>query len=70
MFIFSNNPGLWAGGALMTKSSDLACGSGTVAVATALVGQGRRFVGCELDPGHARAALCRVAEILDHGGTR
>ena len=47
---------------------DLTSGSGTVAVATAIVGQGRRFVGCELDPQLAAAGLSRVAEILMQRG--
>ncbi len=48
---------------------DLCAGSGTVAVAAVRVGEGRRFVGCEIDPGHVRAARGRVAEELrGHSG--
>ena len=43
---------------------DLCSGSGTVAVATALVGGRRRFVGCEIDKSMVAAALTRVAEAL------
>jgi DNA modification methylase/ParB-like chromosome segregation protein Spo0J len=56
----------------LSKPNDLICdltsGSGTVAVATAAVGQGRRFVGCEIDPQLAAAGLSRVAEILMQRG--
>jgi hypothetical protein len=49
--------------------SDLTSGSGTVAVATAIVGQGRRFVGCEIDPDYVRIGMDRVARVLDAGYT-
>ncbi len=52
----------------LTKPGELICdltlGTGTVAVATALVGEGRRFVGCEIDPAKVAQALTRVAEVL------
>ena len=44
--------------------ADLCVGSGTVAVATALVGEGRRFVGCDIDEAIVAAALTRVAQVL------
>jgi len=44
--------------------ADLCVGSGTVAVATALVGEGRRFVGCDIDETIVPAALTRVAQVL------
>jgi hypothetical protein len=47
---------------------DLFVGSGTVPAATAEVGEGRRFVGCEADAKLAKAARYRVAQIL--GGRR
>ncbi len=49
---------------------DLTSGSGTVAAATAAVGQGRRFVGCEVDPALVAAALSRVAEIIGKDNVR
>jgi DNA modification methylase len=39
-------------------------GSGTNAVAVALGGQGRRFLGCDLDPACTKIARRRVAEAL------
>ena len=52
----------------LSKPGDLICdlfvGSGTVAVATALVGEGRRFVGCDLDATIVPVALTRVAQVL------
>jgi predicted RNA methylase len=44
--------------------ADLCVGTGMVAAATALVGRGRRFVGCELDPALVAAAQSLVAEVL------
>ena len=58
----------------LSKPNDLICdltsGSGTVAVATAAVGHGRKFVGCEIDPALVAAALARVAEIIDKANVR
>jgi len=44
--------------------ADLCVGSGTVPVATALVGERRRFVGCDIDETIVAAALTRVAQVL------
>jgi SAM-dependent methyltransferase len=44
--------------------ADLTVGSGTTAVAVALAGEGRRFIGCEIEPDYVRAAKARVAEAL------
>jgi ParB-like chromosome segregation protein Spo0J len=43
---------------------DLCVGSGTVPTAAALVGEGRRFLGCEINPVLVPPALARVAEVL------
>ena len=43
---------------------DLTLGSGTVANATAVVGGGREFVGCDVDPTCTKLARKRVAEAL------
>lgn len=52
----------------LSRPDDLVCdifvGSGTVPAAVALVGEGRRFQGCELDAKLVRAARARVAEAL------
>ena len=44
--------------------ADLTLGSGTTAVAVARAGQGRTFVGCEVDRVHCAVARRRVAEEL------
>ena len=48
----------------LSKPGDLICdlfvGSGSVAVATVLVGEGRRFVGCDIDESIVAVALTRV----------
>src|SRR5207247_2460146 len=52
----------------LSRPGDLVCdlfvGSGTVPAAVALIGQGRRFAGCEIDPRLVKAARARVAEAL------
>jgi ParB-like chromosome segregation protein Spo0J len=45
--------------------ADLFLCSGTVPAAVATVGEGRRFVGTEIDSDLAKAAKCRVHEILN-----
>jgi len=50
--------------------ADLCVGSGTVPVATALVGERRRFVGCDIDETIVAAALTRVAQVLRQGLSR
>jgi ParB-like chromosome segregation protein Spo0J len=47
---------------------DLCVGSGTVPTATVLAKGGRRFIGCEIDPGRADMARRRVREALDGRG--
>ncbi len=47
---------------------DLCVGSGTVPAATVLAKNGRRFIGCEIDPGRAEMARRRVREALDGRG--
>jgi ParB-like nuclease domain/DNA methylase len=44
--------------------ADLCVGTGTVAVASAQVGGGRRFVGCDIDEKKTHIAMSRVAEVL------
>ena len=44
--------------------ADLCVGTGTVAVATALVGERLRFVGCDSDETMVPVALTRVAQVL------
>jgi len=39
-------------------------------VATALVGERRRFVGCDIDETIVAAALTRVAQVLRQGLSR
>ena len=48
--------------------ADLCVCSGTVPAAVATVGEGRRFVGCEIDGDLVRAAKRRVHEVLKAGG--
>ena len=43
---------------------DLFAGAGTSALAVALAGQGRRFIGCDVNPKCVRIAVNRVAEGL------
>lgn len=43
------------------------CGSGSTGIATMLEGEGRRFVGLELDPKHVDIARARIAHVI--GGT-
>jgi DNA modification methylase len=43
---------------------DVCLGSGSTAVATALAGEGRRFVGCEIDARLVKLARSRVAEAV------
>ena len=40
------------------------CGSGSTGVATMLEGDGRRFVGLELDPYHVDIARARIAHVI------
>ena len=47
---------------------DLCIGSGTVPTATVLAKGGRRFVGCEIDPGLADMARRRVREAINGRG--
>lgn len=44
--------------------ADLFLGTGTVPAAVATVGEGRRFVGCEIDGALARVARSRVHQVL------
>ena len=52
----------------LSRPGDLVCdlfvGSGTVPAAVAMVGEGRRFAGCDIDARLAKAARARVAEVL------
>jgi hypothetical protein len=52
----------------LSRPGDLVCdlfvGSGTIPAAVALVGEGRRFAGCEIDAKLTKAARARVAETL------
>ncbi len=43
------------------------CGSGSTGIATMLEGEGRRFVGLELDPKHVDFSRARIAHVV--GGT-
>lgn len=43
------------------------CGSGSTGIATMLEGDGRRFIGLELDPKHVDIARARIAHVI--GGT-
>ena len=55
-------------GPFLSRPGDLICdlfvGSGTVPAAVALVGEGRRFAGCEIDARLVKAARARVSEVL------
>jgi hypothetical protein len=52
----------------LSRPGDLVCdlfvGSGTIPPGVALVGEGRRFAGCEIDTKLAKIARARVAETL------
>lgn len=46
--------------------ADPCLGSGTVATAVARIGQGRRFIGCDVNPSCVRIATRRVAESMSN----
>ena len=52
----------------LSRPGDLVCdlfvGSGTIAAAVALAGEGRRFAGCEIDARLVKAARARVSDAL------
>ena len=58
---------------VLTRPKAVVCdpflGSGTTAVAVARLGQGRRFVGSEIDPDTCKVARNRVAEELESAET-
>jgi DNA modification methylase len=58
---YLSNPG--------ARLCDLTVGSGTVGIATAIVGQGRTFVGCDIRPEIIPAAMADIAKALRESTT-